>query len=69
VFVESESQQLGDCIVIKRFVSRFVDERGQDTTEFGLLGAFISVVSILAVQEIGPVVENLYDNVQKALLQ
>ena len=55
--------------MLKRFVSILVGEEGQDLTEFGLLGAFISIVSILTIQHIGPVVDNLYANLQKALLQ
>lgn len=55
--------------MLKRFVSFFVKDEGQDVTEFGLLGAFISVVSIITIQEIGPVLENLYASFQKALLQ
>ena len=55
--------------MLNRLISVLVNDEGQDLTEFGLLGAFISVVSVLTLQEIGPVVENLYANVQKALLQ
>jgi Flp pilus assembly pilin Flp len=49
---------------LKRFIR---DESGQDMVEYGLLAAFISIVSIAALRAIGPLVNQVYQNVQTAL--
>jgi Flp pilus assembly pilin Flp len=43
------------------------EEEGQDVIEYALLGAFISIVAIAAIQAIGPLVNGLYENIQGAL--
>jgi pilus assembly protein Flp/PilA len=43
------------------------DESGQDMVEYGLLAAFISIVAIAALRAIGPLVTQVYQNVQAAL--
>ena len=53
--------------VVKNLFNRFVrEEAGQDIIEYSLLGAFISVVAWLTLQNIGQDVENMYSDVQKA---
>jgi Flp pilus assembly pilin Flp len=47
-----------------RFVCR---DEGQDLIEYGLLGAFISIVSLVAIRAIGPLVNALYVTIQGAL--
>ena len=50
-----------------RFIPRFLHEDdGQDLTEYGLLAAFISVVAVITVRNIGPLVDALYQVVQDA---
>jgi Flp pilus assembly pilin Flp len=52
---------------VKNLIARFVrEEEGQDIIEYSLLGAFISVVAWLTLQNIGQDVENMYSDVQKA---
>jgi Flp pilus assembly pilin Flp len=43
------------------------DEKGQDLIEYALLGSFISVVAVLAIQAIGPLVNALYESIQTAI--
>jgi Flp pilus assembly pilin Flp len=43
------------------------EEEGQDVIEYALLGAFISIVGIAAIQAIGPIVQGLYEDIQAAL--
>ena len=45
----------------------FHDEQGQDMIEYALLGSFISIVSILTIQAIGPLVNAVYVAIQNAL--
>lgn len=47
--------------------SRFLtDDEGQDTVEYGLLAAFISIAALLAIKAIGPLVEVLYQRIATA---
>ena len=46
--------------------SFLVKDDGQDTVEYGLLAAFISIFALLAIKAIGPLVNTLYENVKKA---
>ena len=47
--------------------TRFLtDDRGQDTVEYGLLAAFISIAALLAIKAIGPLVEVLYQRIATA---
>lgn len=49
-------------------ISRIIDrDEGQDLIEYGLLGAFISIVSLVAIRAIGPLVNALYVTLQGAL--
>jgi Flp pilus assembly pilin Flp len=43
------------------------EEKGQDMVEYGLLAAFISIVAIAALQEIGPLVKKVFLAIQAAL--
>jgi pilus assembly protein Flp/PilA len=43
------------------------DESGQDTVEYALLAAFISIFAIVAIKAIGPLVNTIYVNVKNAL--
>jgi Flp pilus assembly pilin Flp len=43
-----------------------IDDQGQDTVEYGLLAAFISIAALLTIKGIGPLVESLYQDVAKA---
>lgn len=45
----------------------FRDEKGQDMVEYALLAAFISIVAIGVIKLIGPLVNDIYVNVQDAL--
>jgi Flp pilus assembly pilin Flp len=42
------------------------DQEGQDTVEYGLLAAFISIAALLAIKAIGPLVNSLYVKVKDA---
>jgi pilus assembly protein Flp/PilA len=42
-------------------------EDGQDMVEYALLAAFISIVAIVTIRNIGPLVDAVYQNVQSAL--
>ena len=42
------------------------DERGQDTVEYGLLAAFISIAALVAIKAVGPLVNDLYEKVKAA---
>ena len=51
-----------------KFISKFVrEESGQDMVEYALLAAFISIVAIVTIRNIGPLVDAVYQNVQAAL--
>jgi Flp pilus assembly pilin Flp len=45
----------------------FKDERGQDMAEYAILAAFISIVAIVVIKAIGPLINNIYNNVKGAL--
>jgi Flp pilus assembly pilin Flp len=49
---------------LKNFLRK---DEGQDMVEYGLLGAFISIVAIAALRAIGPLVNTVYVNIQNAL--
>jgi Flp pilus assembly pilin Flp len=51
-------------IQLQRFVR---DESGQDMTEYGLLAAFLSIVAIVTLQNIGPVVTGIYVVIQNTI--
>lgn len=52
---------------MKHIIGFLREENGQDMVEYGLLGAFISIVAIVALRAIGPLVNAIYVNVQNAL--
>lgn len=43
------------------------NEEGQDTVEYALLAAFISIFAIVAIKAIGPLVNTIYENIKTAL--
>ncbi len=49
------------------FVRLSRDDRGQDVIEYALLAAFISVVAILLIGQIGTGVNKMYNTVQTAV--
>jgi len=49
---------------IRRFLR---DESGQDMMEFGLLAALVSIATILALHNIGPLVGVFYVTVQTSI--
>lgn len=54
--------------MLNRTRMRFFDEEsGQDTVEYALLAAFISVFAIVAISALGPLVETMYLQIQKVL--
>ena len=51
-----------------RFLTKLIrEEQGQDMVEYALLAAFISIVAIVTIRNIGPLVDAVYQNVQAAL--
>jgi Flp pilus assembly pilin Flp len=54
---------------MKNLLVRFVrDEEGQDIIEYGLLGAFISIVAIAAILGIGGDVRTMFETIDAALV-
>jgi Flp pilus assembly pilin Flp len=45
------------------------EDEGQDVVEYALLAAFISIFAIVTIRAIGPLVNQIYTNIQVALLQ
>jgi Flp pilus assembly pilin Flp len=46
---------------------RFIrEEEGQDVIEYGLLGAFLSIVAILTITEVGQDVDRLFGDISAA---
>jgi len=53
---------------MKNFVTRFVrEDEGQDLIEYALLAAFISLAAVLAIQNLGTAVNNVYTRVSATL--
>ena len=53
---------------MKALLRRFVrEDEGQDIIEYALLAAFISVIAILVIQNIGGLVTTNYQAVETAL--
>jgi len=54
-----------------RFMSKvkglLVEEEGQDIIEYALLAAFIAIVAVAILINIGPLIEDIYTQVQEAL--
>ena len=46
---------------MKALVIKFIrQEQGQDLLEYALLGALLSIVSVLALRALGPVISNVF---------
>lgn len=52
---------------MKKLVAFLKKDEGQDTVEYALLAAFISIFAIIAIKAIGPLVNTIYVNVKNAL--
>lgn len=53
---------------MKNLFARFVrEEEGQDIIEYALLAAFISLAAVLAIQQLGTAVNNVYTKVSSTL--
>jgi pilus assembly protein Flp/PilA len=53
---------------MKNFVVRLVrEDEGQDLIEYALLAAFISLAAVLAIQQLGTAVNNVYTKVSSTL--
>jgi Flp pilus assembly pilin Flp len=54
-----------------RFMSKMkgllVEEEGQDIIEYALLAAFIAIVAVAILVNIGPLIQDIYTQVQEAL--
>ncbi len=49
---------------LKNFIVR---EEGQDLVEYALLAALLSIVSIVALQTLGPVIASVWDAITGAI--
>lgn len=54
---------------MKHLTNFLRDDSGQDMVEYALLGAFISIVAIAALQAIGPLVSAVYTKIQTELMK
>jgi pilus assembly protein Flp/PilA len=53
---------------MKNLIVRFVrEDEGQDLIEYALLAAFISLAAVLAIQQLGTAVNNVYTKVSSTL--
>jgi pilus assembly protein Flp/PilA len=53
---------------MKTMLVRLVrDDQGQDLIEYALLAAFISLAAVLAIQQLGTAVNNVYTKVSSTL--
>jgi Flp pilus assembly pilin Flp len=53
---------------MKNLIARFVrEEEGQDVIEYALLGAFISIVAIIMIGNVGTEVNEIYTEIHAAL--
>jgi pilus assembly protein Flp/PilA len=53
---------------MKNLLVRFVrEDEGQDLIEYALLAAFISLAAVLAIQQLGSSVNNVYTKVSATL--
>jgi Flp pilus assembly pilin Flp len=51
----------------KKMKGLLVEEEGQDIIEYALLAAFIAIVAVAILVNIGPLIEDIYTQVQEAL--
>ena len=49
---------------LKNFIVR---EEGQDLVEYALLAALLSIVSIIALQSLGPVIADVWTQIETAI--
>ncbi len=58
---------------MRRFLSKmrglFADESGQDIVEYALLAAFIAIVAVVILVQMGPLIQGIYQQVLDALAQ
>jgi Flp pilus assembly pilin Flp len=52
---------------MKALHNLLVREEGQDLVEYALLAALLSIVSIVALQALGPVIANVWTRIQAAI--
>jgi pilus assembly protein Flp/PilA len=53
---------------MKNLIARFVrEEEGQDIIEYALLGAFISIIAIVAIRAVGQDVNRIFGAIDVAL--
>jgi pilus assembly protein Flp/PilA len=53
---------------MKNLIARFVrEEEGQDVIEYALLGAFISIVAIVMIGNVGTEVNEIFTEINTAL--
>jgi len=53
---------------VKLLIALFVDEDGQDLVEYAMLMAFIALVCILGLKNLGTAVNNTYNTVSTSLV-
>jgi Flp pilus assembly pilin Flp len=53
--------------MINKLVHLLRDDKGQDLIEYGLLGAFISIVSLVTIRAFGPIISSLYEGIEAVL--
>ncbi len=54
--------------MLKRLRALIADEQGQDLVEYAMLMAFIALVCILGLQNLGTAVNNTYNTVSTSLV-
>jgi pilus assembly protein Flp/PilA len=53
--------------LLKKMRNLASDDEGQDIIEYALLAAFIAIVAAVILVNIGPLIEDIYTQVQEAL--
>lgn len=53
--------------MLSKLNSLLRDDEGQDVIEYSLLGAFISIVAIIAIKAVGTAVNTIFQNIQTEL--
>jgi Flp pilus assembly pilin Flp len=53
--------------ILKKLRGLVHDDEGQDIIEYALLAAFIAIVAAVILVNIGPLIEDIYTQVQEAL--
>ena len=54
-------------MLLKKIRLLVVDEEGQDIIEYALLAAFIAIVAAVILANIGPLIEDIYTQIQEYL--